>query len=1015
MLAGMQRRRPWTLGAAMLCLVTAACRDAPVPVALQGARRGDAVTRHADAPEARLADATRLLSLDRRAEEASAAFRSLADDATVAAPLRERARLGAARAERLLGRRDAAAELLRETLSRSADLPDVREEAQSELTSLDAARTRYFLATAGLDDGQYLDLDTGGVLSVPETPQGGRAEVQRRGDDLLWLVPHELAPEAAEWVPWLADTPWWSCLTDAGRSAWVQRAPGDDPGALRFLLRVSGTAEGLPSPRGLAGVGGGGSVEVTFEPDPLYARWRVERRSGPDGAFEVRGEVDGPPFVDTDVVAGRRYGYRVTGVTAAGDEGVPGVVQATTRSRGVVRGTVELVGGRGNVGFDALREAVVARGGDIAFHASDDSGSSVGLLDAFGRVVRAAPGSEPPRTPWGVAPTTARQSEVGAGAWVVVPVRGGGVMRCRVLPQGGWKLRLEYEVDPDRDAFGEPPRIEAVPDGPHVEVRVAAVPRGYEVDVVTAVRASGRRCDLPVVDGRALDRDPGPEPLLTYEASAVDRHGRRTPRAVVRLDRRPDEPVSGTFQFHYRQGWSFERGEVCAADEADVYFASCAGGLSSVTFTAPGGILSLEHVTGTDGLSPSPGRLVEGVLGVAPEAARLRSEARGDSRTPESDVFVLRLPNGGWARMAIVERVTTGYWQERPVTVAFTWNPRAPRFGDPTPDATLVSGLLLAPEAVPNRLSSRRGAAAPTAREPGGQVVVVGAGGRTREPSELRGGAGGAGGAGGSVHVLASSQEVLLALARFRDVEKATYRLATGRRDELRQGAGHLSGELRYGSAGDVLEVGRPDVLLDLGERTWEEVTAEGESFVPVPVGPARRAVASYGRVYSVTEGGASPVPALVRVTGLVPGERVAFEVATLDGARLRTSPGFDPSPELRAALVRVLAAARERMRGGFVGELPATSAAGMLWARLEERTSIGDSGVPLRQALVVVGPFEVDPSAEVACDTVHVRHETTEPTSLAEFLDVVTRQAGVAWTVTEGGAVRIVPVPRND
>lgn len=83
-------------------------------------------------------------------------------------------------------------------------------------------------------------------------------------------------------------------------------------------------------------------------------------------------------------------------------------------------------------------------------------------------------------------------------------------------------------------------------------------------------------------------------------------------------------PVNGRFTFHRIQGFSFEDREVIPEvrriQDADVWFESCAGvlpapgGLSSVTFAAPGGIMTLADAVGTDQLAPRAARLFEAVL-----------------------------------------------------------------------------------------------------------------------------------------------------------------------------------------------------------------------------------------------------------------------------------------------------------------------------------------------------------------------------------------------------------------
>src|SRR5262249_9345154 len=148
-------------------------------------------------------------------------------------------------------------------------------------------------------------------------------------------------------------------------------------------------------------------------------------------------------------------------------------------------------------------------------------------------------------------------------------------------------------------------------------VRVVGGPAGFSATAISArdPRTDDPAVELTIADGGAIDPKGGPGALREYLAVGVDRFGRRSAPATLTLNRLPSESHEGSFGFHYQQGYSIELDRVVDAAEADLVFSSCAGGISSITLTAPGGILSLEGVIGRDHDAPSAGRLFEMILG----------------------------------------------------------------------------------------------------------------------------------------------------------------------------------------------------------------------------------------------------------------------------------------------------------------------------------------------------------------------------------------------------------------
>jgi RNA polymerase sigma-70 factor (ECF subfamily) len=140
--------------------------------------------------------------------------------------------------------------------------------------------------------------------------------------------------------------------------------------------------------------------------------------------------------------------------------------------------------------------------------------------------------------------------------------------------------------------------------------------------------------------------------------------------------RRASRRVEGRFQFHYEQGWSFASMSIVPKEEADVVFASCAGGISSVTLAAPGegaGIANLGALRERLPKKTFAPLLAEALVRVHPDELSLGPSAGGDSRDAWSDVFVLRTRDGDWARLVIEERDDSkGSWTEYPVTIRYT-------------------------------------------------------------------------------------------------------------------------------------------------------------------------------------------------------------------------------------------------------------------------------------------------------------------------------------------------------
>jgi hypothetical protein len=214
-------------------------------------------------------------------------------------------------------------------------------------------------------------------------------------------------------------------------------------------------------------------------------------------------------------------------------------------------------------------------------------------------------------------------------------------------------------------------------------VLVAALLAAVFVPVLL-VLPSSERIDSPVPAGeRASAASTGAERAM----AAAPESGRsaEAPRlaagsgSVRKLDTAPAH--EGTFQFHYQQGYSFRVRAIVPPEEADLVFENCAGGISSVTFAAPGGaIVSLKALQQELPDLEFPAALLDVLVRDIPADTHFGPTAEGVLGSAHSDVFVLRTRRGEWVKFAILDRGTEGGWTELPVTVAYVLRPAGPVF-----------------------------------------------------------------------------------------------------------------------------------------------------------------------------------------------------------------------------------------------------------------------------------------------------------------------------------------------
>ncbi len=619
-------------------------------------------------------DAELLLDSQRKPKEAARLFLKIWKDRNAPRILKAKALAGLIRCERLQGNEKKAASLLRELVADFGDLPAISREILRLSTGVPGSS--YISAVEVIPEGLFLDLDTGGVTNAIRSGSGSAPDLVVRNDEVVFLDGSRLDHEMAGLAQRIYSAPWHMVHTDLGRCAWVQVISTSAPVGVRFYTALTSTQSVLPAPRNLFCVGTGKRIEVHFEASDIFSSYRVERSDGAAGPFHILDTPGKGPFRDDDVAPGSRYVYRITGIAANMCESLPATVDGTTDCGGVVTGSFELDrSAKGKRSFDFLTGKHVDSGGDITLTGTYGGSSAASFADCFG--VHATPlpnqlGAQ--YSGWG--------KQIPPHIPFHVYLRGGGVARCTWKPVPQVEVLVEYEANPDAAYFDLRPKVVAEKKAGCVVVTVDA-PEGYKADRVKVTDAVGSEARfLTVKNGLARDGRISGKRFLLYSTVCVDKHGRRTAPGSAVVNLSPKGIRKGEFRIHYQQAYSIDLGKIVPDDKGDLYFAGCAGGISSVTLQAQGGINNLEWGRDRDSAISRCGvdELFDAIVSVDPETVALGWTADGDSRDPYDDVFILRTRYGGWAKLAIVARSNQGSWQEKPVTIRYAYNAHEPNF-----------------------------------------------------------------------------------------------------------------------------------------------------------------------------------------------------------------------------------------------------------------------------------------------------------------------------------------------
>jgi len=810
--------------------------------------------------------------------ESEQVFRDALDDENLGEELKTRAAIGLGRIERLDGRAVESRKRLEALLPRTADRPELRRILLKQI-----GPPRWYSAVRVIyPQTRYLDLDSGGATSSPARgPRGGPEMESAR-----FLVPTVEDAKIADLVPRMSGKPWHRLRTDEGNLSLVQVLSTSPYAVVRFITRIGGAGELLPPPESPFCIGYNSKIEVWWRTEERYVRYRVERRIGPLDPWKRVKEFEAPPFIDRAVDAGRRFGYRIIGITPEGYEGLPATMQGTVRSRGVTRGQLEIEQGR-NARFDLMLGEKVSRGWDLNIQGIYPQGAMIqnfysSPIFAF---VRNGDQREP-LSPWDA--TVTNQWQLKSGDRFLVPLYGGGVARCSIQIEKRKNGRLgaiiDYEVYGDADVFPDPPRITTRETDQGIEIHAEADEpyRIGEVVVKELISGSGPWAIELDGDGNGIDANAKSDEVREYSAVGIDPHGRRTLAGSALVVRMPDKAIAGEFKIHNQQGFSFARRGVVSAAKADLFIQQLNPNLDRIVLIAPYGIMNLRNAFDWNTHKIAETQVFDRVVGLENKEQNLPlTQITIQKRNLGDGVLVLRTRHKGWVKLVLSERDTkTSNWTQRLVTFRYVYNARSPRFKDDPSDVSERGGVLFA------GLKSIEQRAKILTEWKNGWNVLSRDGSFRRRFVDIDP-------AGGSVADADEVQEVLLEQNSFKKQETARYSFSLATRDRPEGNLLASVWDIRWQGEHFHARLSGNDqsTVTDLGRMYWTRLHK------PAQVLPWTNAAARVrmGHIYlhRKATGNALGAPTLFRVTGLEPWKRLQIEWVTLRDGKLRASPGL--------------------------------------------------------------------------------------------------------------------------
>jgi len=898
-------------------------------------------------------------------------FRAALADEALAEDLRIRAAIGMGRIDRLDGRPVDARKRLEALIPRTADRPLLRRILLEQL-----GPPRWFSGVRVVPgaSGWFLDLDNGGMTKARERGPNGGPEME----GARFLVPTVEDRGIAEALPRMSAKPWHRLRTDEGNLCLVQVLATSPQAVVRFVTRLGGFGDigTMPAPERPFCIGYNSKIEVWWHPDPRYVRYRVQRRLGPLAAWERSQEFEAPPFIDRKVDAGRRYGYRVIGITKEGYEGLPALLQGTVRSRGVTRGQIEVEQNR-RVQFDLMLGESVNRGWDINIQNVWQQGAMI--QNYYGSNIFAmvrTPDNREPLSPWDV--TVSNQYQLKSGDRFLVPLFGGGVARCRIQiaqrKNGRWGGTIDYEVYGDGDIFPEPPRLTTreTENGIELHAETEEPFRITEVVVKELVSRSGPWSIEIDAKGNGIDKDAKTDEIREYSVVGVDPHGRRTLAGHATVVLKQDKPEAGEFKIRYQQGFSFERGAIVNLAESDLYFQQGNRGLERMFFQVPRGVRNLKGAHNWKTSSIDDVQIFDRIAGLENADENLpATQIWARKGTPGESVLILRTRHGGWVKMVITDRgKKSGNWTQTLATVRYVYNPRSPRFDDAPDDITVRGGIRF------SGLKDIEARAKVISEWSSSWKTLWRDGAFRRHMSKIAP-------AGGGVADADDAQEVLLEQTFHKNLTTARFSFSLGRRDPVEGNLLASIWDIRWQNEHFHARLSGNDksTVTDLGRTYWTRLLRPAH-VLPWSDDSARVRMGHMYLLRKVT-GAAYGPPTLFRVIGLEPWKRLQIEWATLRDGKLKTSPGLELD-----------AATRARLRGLLAG----------LWTDPKQAPKATQEALGGEQAFRTYSKMHSERIASVARRDV----------KLAEFVEELTLVTGLKFVLEGDVGTRKVSLLRN-
>lgn len=571
--------------------------------------------------------------------------------------------------------------------------------------------TRYDYGLVSLTESRsYLDLDDHAARNQRRVLDDHDAECMISNGTLRFFDdPLKEEVTLADWpFPQLT---WTQLRTSAGRRAWVRRLRRRDKLTLEFLVEHGRLRKGLP-PRGVR------YPVVLAAEQGLSPSERIQREGGrglrieahvPDDVTRVDisvmaeetglpvplGTLENGSFIDESVRDKTRRTYRLRAFYADGRRAADRYVVGARHVSGIVSGRVNMIPrGSSPWGLDFMSGFEVRERPDLVL-VRCSRGLKAQFRDWTGGSCAEAP-SPDHVDPW-VPLADSDQTSIPPETDFDVPLRGGGVARCRWHAVQGRRIELSYRAN-----FCGPqvlPRGQLVcdEDGEIVRVRLEG-PADLVIQEAVAeeltARIGTRRSLEETEDPRLWTMARPPEGVcLEIRAEVVGTHGWRETPLVTRLDRRKPGVRRGTFRLRPQDGgFAFAPAAARAEGAADLTLTRLTSAGSSYLGLTGGqalrsGLFDLVRALKDETLDPILQRPdappLEAIRMLAPRVEKhFVRRASIDGRLGSKQVLVLRTRDGGWA-VVRVDRAIRKKRSKSPQELVFEYlyNPREPVFG----------------------------------------------------------------------------------------------------------------------------------------------------------------------------------------------------------------------------------------------------------------------------------------------------------------------------------------------